>query len=94
MRVIVKGTKDENKITYQWDLYDEYDPATKVHSMARTTGYSATMAARMLLTGLYDQKGINPPEYLGRNERCVEFILDGLKERGVNYELTVMRDPD
>jgi saccharopine dehydrogenase-like NADP-dependent oxidoreductase len=92
MRVIVRGSKDGISTSYQWDLYDEYDPVTGVHSMARTTGYAATMAARMLLAGLYDRRGVNPPEYVGREARCVDFILDGLKERGVNYDLSVTRD--
>ena len=94
MRVIVRGIKNKESISYQWDLYDEYDPVTGIHSMARTTGYAATMAARMLLAGLYGRKGINPPEYLGLNEKCVQFILDGLKERGVDYGMSVTRDPD
>lgn len=92
MRVIVEGLKDNIKTTYTWDLYDEYDPATGVHSMARTTGYAATMAARMLLAGMYDRKGISPPEYVGKDSSCVDFILNGLKDRNVVYEMQVKSD--
>jgi saccharopine dehydrogenase-like NADP-dependent oxidoreductase len=51
--------------------------------MARTTGYTATVAARMLAQGLYDRKGISPPELVGRCEECVEFMLEGLADRGL-----------
>ena len=58
MRVIVEGTKDGEKLRYTYDLFDQLDQDTKTHSMARTTGYTATMAVRMLAKGLYKEKGI------------------------------------
>ncbi len=85
MRVMVEGRKDGKKLRYTWNLFDQYDPATRVHSMARTTGYSATVALRMIAGGLYDRKGISVPEYIGKQPECVEFLLQGLKERGVIY---------
>ncbi len=88
MKVIVEGIKDDKLAKYTWDLYDEYDPETKVHSMARTTGYAATMATRMMLKGMFDSKGIIVPEFIGEKEECVEFILEGLAQRGVIYKHT------
>lgn len=85
MRVIVEGEKDNQKLRYTYDLYDCYDPATGVHSMARTTGYTATMAIRMLAQGLYDRKGVSAPEFIGKDKHCVDFLLKGLKERGIVY---------
>ncbi len=89
MRVSVAGTKDGQKTTYTWDLFDRYDPETKVHSMARTTGYTATAALRLLKEGLFDRKGIIVPEYIGQNEACVQFILDTLKKKNIVYKETV-----
>jgi len=89
MRVSVAGTKDGQKTTYTWDLFDRYDPKTKVHSMARTTGYTATAALRMLKEGLFDQKGIIVPEYIGQNDACVQFILNTLKKKNIIYKETV-----
>ena len=57
--------------------------------MARTTGYTATAAARMLLAGLYTRKGVSPPEYIGFDEKCTRFILDDLSQRGVIYKETI-----
>ncbi|MDP1621071.1 MAG: saccharopine dehydrogenase C-terminal domain-containing protein [Bacteroidales bacterium] len=85
MQVMVEGKKDGKRIKYTWDLFDKYDPATRIHSMARTTGYSATVALRMIADGLYSRKGISVPEYIGKQPECVEYLLNGLKERGVIY---------
>ncbi len=89
MRIIVEGEYDGKSARYTYDLYDEYDKKTKTHSMARTTGYTATMAVRMIANGLYTRTGISVPEYVGRQPECVSFILKGLEERGVVFKETI-----
>ena len=89
MKVMVEGIKDGNLVRYSWDLFDKYDPLTRIHSMARTTGYSATIALRMIADGIYTRKGISVPEYIGKQPECVEYMLNGLKERGVIYKPSV-----
>lgn len=86
MKIIVEGIKDQKKLSYTWDLYDVYDPETDVHSMARTTGYTATMALRMVANGLYTRAGVSAPEFIGKHPECVKFILNGLLKRGIKYE--------
>ena len=86
MKVIVEGQKKGKKIRYTWDLFDTYDPLTEVHSMARTTGYTATTAVRMLQAGLFSRKGLIVPEYIGKYPECVKFMLKGLRDRGIVYE--------
>ena len=89
MKVVVEGRKDGRKVRYTYDLLDKYDPATRTHSMARTTGYTATVALRMIADGLYTHKGITVPEYIGKQAECVEYMLKGLKARGVFYRETI-----
>jgi len=89
MKIIVEGKKKGKAVTYTYDLFDRYDEATGVHSMARTTGYTATVAARMIARGLYARKGISVPEFIGQVPECVRFMLAGLKERGIVYRETV-----
>lgn len=89
MRVIIEGVKDGEKQRYTYDLFDCYDPETGIHSMARTTGYTATMALRMLASGMYTRKGLSAPEFIGKDEKCVDFILSGLAQRGVIYRKTL-----
>jgi len=86
LQVIIEGRKNDQELRYVFDMLDRYDPETKTHSMARTTGYTATTAIRMLAEGLYDQKGISPPEFVGKDARCVAFMLNGLAERGVIFQ--------
>lgn len=85
MQVMVEGVKAGKRMRYTWDLFDKYDQETRIHSMARTTGYTATVALRMIAAGLYTRKGITVPEYIGKEPKCVEYLLKGLKERGVIY---------
>jgi len=83
MKIIVEGVKSNQNLRYIFDLIDYYDEVTKVHSMARTTGYTATMTVRMLANGLFNKKGICPPEFIGDKSDCFEFILKGLEERNI-----------
>lgn len=86
MRIVVEGESKGDTIRYTYDLYDEYDLESSIHSMARTTGYTATMAVRLLDKKLYMETGITVPEYLGKDQKVVDFMLNGLQERGVVYE--------
>jgi lysine 6-dehydrogenase len=85
MRIIVEGVKDDERIRYRYELFDRYDENTGVHSMARTTGYTATVAARMLIEGVFNEKGIIVPEWIGKDQVWVDFMLGGLAERGITY---------
>ena len=90
MRITVEGKKKGRSVSITYDLFDRYDEATGVHSMARTTGYTATVAARMIARGLFAHKGVSAPESIGQVPECVKFMLDGLKERGVVYHETIV----
>jgi len=85
MRVIVEGEKDGRSRSFVYDLLDRYDRVTRTTSMARTTGYTCTAAIRMLAAGLYPRKGISPPEFVGREQGCWEFMRRDLEERGVVF---------
>lgn len=86
MQVVVEGEKDGRRVRHAYDLFDRFDAASGVHSMARTTGYTATAAVRLLAGGLYGRKGIIPPEFVGEEPACVEFMLKELADRGVVYK--------
>jgi lysine 6-dehydrogenase len=86
MKIIVEGQKDGQSKSFTYELYDEADAVSGIHSMARTTGYAATVALRLMDTGLWNKPGIHAPEFVGRERACVDFMLEGLKERGVLYQ--------
>jgi len=85
MRIIIEGIENGKPQRYQYDLFDRYHQPTKTSSMERATGYTCTAVVNMVLEGLYSQKGISPPEFLGREEKCFEYIVNYLKERHVIY---------
>jgi len=85
MKVVIEGEKDKQPVRYEYDLYDEYHPETQTSSMARTTGYTCTAAANLILSGHFNRPGIYPPELIGAWPGCLEFILGYLKERGVEF---------
>ena len=89
MRVTVKG---ENKQGEQeeviYTLHDDYDETSKTSSMARTTGYTATAAANLFIEGLFNEKGVFPPELVSKEKACFDFILQHLEERSIYYKKT------
>jgi saccharopine dehydrogenase-like NADP-dependent oxidoreductase len=86
MQVIVEGELRGKKQRYTFDLFDRYDRGTNVTSMARTTGYTCTVTARLVLAGEYAEVGISPPEFLGRTPGFYQKLVAGLAERGVDVK--------
>jgi len=87
MRIIVKGENSDGKIEeITYTLHDEYCSETKTSSMARTTGYTASAAANLFLEGEFTEKGVFPPELVGKYEYCFHYFLNYLKERNIHYK--------
>ncbi len=89
MRVTVKGENADGKIEeVVYNLYDEYCSETKTTSMSRTTGYTATAAANLFLEGVFNEKGVFPPELVGKHEECFNYFIKYLEERNIFYKKT------
>lgn len=88
MRVIAEGEDKGVATRVQYNLFDEYDPAESISSMARTTGFTATAGAELILQGLFAEKGVCPPEIVGRDEKCFRFVMDYLLQRNVVYRVS------
>ncbi len=89
MKIIARGSKEGVSKVISWSLLDMYDLETGVHSMARTTGYAATAALRLIASGLFNQPGVFVPEAIGRIPACVDFMLNEQRSRGIIYRQTV-----
>ena len=89
MNIVLKGTMNEKNITIKYFLYDEYDALSQTASMSRTTGYTCTAAVNMLAQNMFTQKGVFPPELVGKHKDCFDFIINYLAERNVVYKKTV-----
>ena len=88
MRIKVNGTKDDALYSITYDLFDVYDAATQMSSMSRTTGYTCTGSLRLIMNGLFIEKGVFPPELVGKHPDCFHFVMKYLEERGVVYKVT------
>ena len=86
MRISILGVdSDEKTVEIIYYLYDVYDETTQTSSMARTTGYTATAAANLIIENVFIEKGVFPPELVGKHEACFQFVINYLKDRNINY---------
>jgi saccharopine dehydrogenase-like NADP-dependent oxidoreductase len=89
MRVTLEGEENGRKVRIVYDLHDVYDAATQTSSMARTTGYTATAAVDLMLDGVFNSHGVFPPELVGSDERCFQYFISYLEQRGIHYRKRV-----
>ncbi|NOX62216.1 MAG: NAD(P)H-binding protein [Chloroflexi bacterium] len=89
MRVIVEGERRGERVRYTYDLLDRYDRETNTTSMARTTGYTCTIAARQVASKLFTEKGVRPPEFLGRTPGSFEDFLVEYAKRGIHLQESI-----
>ncbi|MBI1341653.1 MAG: saccharopine dehydrogenase [Terrimonas sp.] len=87
MRVIVEGKAEGESRRIEYNLLDKYDPVTKTSSMSRTTGYTCAAAVHLIAKNLFTEIGIFPPERIGKDKGCFDFITGYLKERGVFWKI-------
>ncbi len=86
MRIVIKGRENEQEVLYQYDLFDQYDNKTNTTSMAKTTGYTCTAIANLILENKFNKKGICPPEYIAQGNHNLAQILGYLNDRNVFYK--------
>lgn len=82
MKVVLHG---EGK-TIEYNLLDYYDPSTQTSSMARATGYTCSASVNLMINNLFTKKGVFPPELVGNDKTCFDFVLNYLRERNVIWE--------
>uniref|UniRef100_UPI00321623A1 saccharopine dehydrogenase family protein n=1 Tax=uncultured Draconibacterium sp. TaxID=1573823 RepID=UPI00321623A1 len=87
MRILIEGVENGAPKKYTYNLLDRFDRVNNIISMARTTGYTCTAVANLLLDGGFKSTGVNAPEKLGEGEGNLAYILKYLQERNVNYTI-------
>lgn len=86
MDVLIEGIENGKKTSHHYFVFDQYDPKEDNSSMARTTGFTCCAAARYFLEHNYKRKGICPPEFLGEDENCFNYIVSYLKKKDIRIE--------
>ncbi|MHA1827600.1 MAG: saccharopine dehydrogenase family protein [Candidatus Heimdallarchaeaceae archaeon] len=89
MKVIIEGMKDDKKLRYTYDMFDKYDREKHILSIARTTGYICTAVAQIVLEGKFNEKGIIPPELLGKHSEVYHQVIEHLRKRNVIFKETI-----
>lgn len=83
LKVEVAGLKGGKKMRYTYKLVDFYDEENGITAMARTTAYTASIVAALILKGDIRLKGIVPPETLGMEDKIYQRIMAELNSRGI-----------
>lgn len=81
MKIVIRG---EGR-SVEYNLLDRYDKTSNTSSMARTTGYTCTAAVNLVAKKMFAEKGVFPPELVGKDKKCFDFVMNYLQERGVNW---------
>jgi saccharopine dehydrogenase-like NADP-dependent oxidoreductase len=85
LHVEAEGRRRDRHVRLAWDLLDRTDRASGETSMARTTGFPATIVARLVLAGKLRRPGVHPPEVFGGDEALYEHMRGELRRRGVSF---------
>ena len=87
MRIAISGVENGKEKTYEYNLLDRFDRENQIISMARTTGYTCTAVANLLLDGGFSIQGVSAPEMVGAKAGNLQYILKYLEERQVIYRI-------
>ncbi|MBC7095171.1 saccharopine dehydrogenase family protein [Thermococcus sp.] len=91
MEVIGKGRINDRSMEVRYFLYDEEKDGFT--SMARVTGFTTAIVARIVAKGLCAY-GVIPPEVLGMREDTYIEIMRELKKRDILVEVNKSASPD
>lgn len=87
LRVLVSGVKEDEEISYEYNMVTVKDAETGVTAMARATAYTISVVAQMIGKGIIDRRGAYPPEMIVPGD---EYIAE-MANRGVDIKETVHR---
>lgn len=85
MRILVKGRKSGKVARHVFEMEDLYDEKNRFTSMAKTTSFPASIAARMIAEGQIKRRGVLFPENVFDDGLYDPFITE-LGKRGVTVK--------
>lgn len=86
MQVQVYGNKDGESCGYSYHVLEYYDHEAEVSAMARTTAYTASIVAGIVVDRGIRKKGVIPMESIGKDHDLVKKIIRELGKRGVEVK--------
>ncbi|MFP3898569.1 MAG: saccharopine dehydrogenase family protein [Dehalococcoidia bacterium] len=88
MRIVIQGEEKSARVSYTYDLCDRTDKPGGLSSMARTTGFTCTAVADLVLQGRVTEVGVVPPELIGMDRGRFDYVLDHLGRRNIRLEMS------
>ena len=89
MMIEVSGVKDGEKKGFRYHVLEYHDHESGVSAMARTTAYTASIVAGILVDGGIKKKGVIPMEKLGSDHKFVEKVFEEHRKRDIEIKETV-----
>lgn len=86
MLISMEALEAGRRTRIDYEIFDRRDRLTGFSSMSRTTAFPATAACRLILSGRFTARGVIPPERLGAEGDCFNFVIDELKRNGVRIK--------
>lgn len=90
LRVRVVGVKGDSEMYVAYEMVDYYDEKKGMTSMAKTTGYTAAIIAKMLARGDIEGRGIQWPVRVIKG-RLFHELMSSLRERGVEVKESILK---
>jgi len=87
MRAKIQGYEEGEFAIYEYNMFDKYDQKSGIHSMSRSTGFSCTAVAELILDGSIKKHGIIAPEAIADQEGLFSRIVNYLEDRGVEIKI-------
>lgn len=91
MQVRAWGTRKGERATFGFDFLDRFDSQSGLRSMSRSTGFTATAIASLILDGTLREPGVHAPEALGLRSGLLDRVMNYLRARGVRCGSTDAR---
>ena len=90
MMIEVSGVKDGENRKYRYHVLEYHDHESGVSAMARTTAYTASIVAGILVDGGIKEKGVLTMERLGSDHKFVEKVFKEHGKRDVEIKETII----
>jgi len=86
MKVVTKGIKGSDKVTYTWEIAQREDPASGYSSMAWTTAVTCGIFARAMVDGRISGPGMLSAEMLAADDEFYNFVMAEQAKKGIVYQ--------
>ena len=86
LRIVTKGLKGNDRITYTFEIAQREIPETGYTSMAWTTATTCSIFARAIADGKLTGKGILNCEQLAKDDEFYNWVLEEQRKLGIFYK--------